>query len=255
MKQSSFLILLVSVVLIGVYFFWRQPKRSVPMPERQTLVVGTSSDFPPFSTRENDQIVGFDIDVITEIAHRLNKQLQIQDMPFETLLSAAQLGSIQVIAAGLSMTPERAQQILFAHPHYSGDPLVMVSLRQKPVTSVDELVHQRVLVNEGYVADIYVTTKGLPHIIRLKTVADALLALQVGHADVFVTAYSTIKPFFDQKDADLFTYQAIPDTDEAYAFAISKKYPELARDIDRVIQQMIQDGTIEQFKKKWGLSA
>lgn len=254
MKQSSFLIL-ISLILIGAYFFWRQPKRSIALSDEKILMVGTSSDFPPFSTRENDQIAGFDIDVITEIARRLDKQMHIQDMPFETLLSAAQLGSIQVIAAGLSMTPERVQQILFAHPHYSGDPLVMVTLRQKPVTSVDELAHQRVLVNEGYVADMFVTSKGLPNILRLKTVADAIMALQAGHADVFVSAYSAIKPFFDQQDAHLFTYKVIPDTDEAYALAISKVYPQLAQDIDRVLLQMIQDGTIEQFKKKWGLSA
>lgn len=253
MKPSSFFILLAGIALLGSYFLWRQPKRSVPV--SNTLIVGTSSDYPPFSTRENDQIVGFDIDVITEIARRLDKELEIQDMPFETLLSAAQVGSIQVIAAGLSISPERAQQILFAHPHYSGDPLVMVSVQQKPVTSFDELKHKRVLVNEGYVADMYVSSKELPNIVRLKTVADALAALQVGHADVFVTAYSVIKPFFDQQKMHLFTYKVIPDTDEAYALAIAKAYPQLAQDMSRVIQQMIQDGTIEQFKKKWGLSA
>ena len=255
MKSSSYLFLVIISALIGGYFWWK-PKQAVSESRSiQALIVGTSSDFPPFSSRENDQLVGFDIDVIKEVARRLDKPIEMQDMPFETLLSAAQLGSIQVIAAGLSMTPERAQQILFARPHYSGDPLVMVSVRQNPVNSFEELGQKRVVVNEGYVADMYITSHGLPHMVRLKTVSDALLALQAGHADVFVTAYSVIKPFFDQQNAQLFTYQVIPDTDEAYAFAISKQFPEIAQDIDRVIQQMIQDGTIEQYKKKWGLSA
>lgn len=250
---NIFIFLLLGAVLLSIYI-WRQQSYH-PISTDVSLVVGTSSDFPPFSTREHDQIVGFDIDVIQEVARRLGKEIELQDMPFETLLTAAQLGSIQLIAAGLSMTPEREQQLFFAQSHYRGDPLVMVSLRENPITDFQQLADKQVLVNEGYVADLYLSARDVPHPLRLKTVADALLALQAHHADVFVTAYSAVKPFFDQQREQLFTYTVIPDTAETYALAIAKQYPQLYQAVNQVIVQMIQDGTIEQYKKKWGLVA
>ena len=107
--------------------------------EAKVLVVGTSADFPPFSFVENDQIVGFDIDLIHEIGKRLQQQITLKNMPFGTLLPTLQLGQIQVIAAGLSATPERAQHVLFTSPYLDHNPFVIVSLATNPAKTITDL--------------------------------------------------------------------------------------------------------------------
>src|SRR5690606_5895383 len=82
--------------------------------------VVTSADFKPMAFIDGDDIVGFDIDVVKEIARRLNKQIEIQDMPFELLIPQIQLGSIQLIAAGMTVTPERSERVFFTEPYLTG---------------------------------------------------------------------------------------------------------------------------------------
>ena len=65
-----------------------------------TVIVGTNSEFPPFSFREGDDIIGFDIDVIQEVLKRLNKEIIYKDMPFDALIPEIQVGNIHIIAAG-----------------------------------------------------------------------------------------------------------------------------------------------------------
>ena len=77
---------LAILVIATSFFFWFK-KTSEAKPLGDTLIVGTSADFPPFSFRgSDDSIVGFDIDVIREVAQRLNMKVNLQDKPFAMLV-------------------------------------------------------------------------------------------------------------------------------------------------------------------------
>src|SRR5580704_2849514 len=98
--------------------------KSEQMPQSSNiLLVGTNAEFAPYSFIDNGQIVGFDIDVAQEVAQRLGKTITFKDMPFESLLPELQLGRIEIIAAGITPTQERAQKVLFTKPYVEGDKL------------------------------------------------------------------------------------------------------------------------------------
>lgn len=218
------------------------------------LIVGTESNFPPFSFRENNEVVGFDIDIIKEVARRLGKQIEFKDMNFEALLPQAQLGTLHVIAAGMTPTPGRAQIVDFTEPYIKGDPLFIVTLLDTDTKDFDDLKKgKRVVVNQGYTADFFMSKVEGPELIRLETPAEAFLALKQGRADAFVTARNTLTPFFKRHDAEGFEHRTIPGTDESTALIVSKLYPALLRDIQEQLHQMEQDGTIKALKEKWGI--
>ena len=75
------------------------------------LVVGTNAEFAPFSFREGNKIVGFDIDIAREVCQRLGKEMELKDMPFDALLPELTLGSVHFVAAGMSCTEERAKRV------------------------------------------------------------------------------------------------------------------------------------------------
>ena len=89
----------------------------------------------------------------------MGKRLEIKDMPFSTLISQLKFGAIQLIAAGLTPTKERAEHVLFTNNYTSGDPLVIVTLATKtPFKNVDDLKNKDVIVNDGFTAELYLST-------------------------------------------------------------------------------------------------
>ena len=247
---------LLSIIILAstALFFYNKKRHHVH--DDSYLTVGTSAEFPPFEYIEHDTLTGFDIDLVNELAKRMGKKLIIKDMPFSTLITQLNFGSLHMIAAGLTPTSERAQQVLFSQNYTAGEPLVIVTRAiHAPLKTLADLANQDVIVNDGFSAEAYLSSQ-YPNIAlkRLPTVADAFLALNSGRADAFVTAVTTVKPFFDQYGSENFITTAIPGTSEPAAFAISKKYPELVERINATLQEMQEDGSLETLKRKWHLS-
>lgn len=236
--------------------WYKAEKTIISAQPLDTIIVGTNAEFQPSSFKQDEDITGFDIDVITEVLKRLNKKIVLKDMPFDALLPEIQLGNIHVIAAGITPTQERAQRALFTRPHLSGNPLVIISQKNNLITSIDDLAGKTVVVNEGYVADSYVSEYPAINLIRLSSaaVSDGMLALESGRADAFITALHPMKPYFEKYDINNFSVTPIPNTEESSAFAISKHYPELRDYIQNKLDQMQNDGTLDALKKKWNLS-
>ncbi len=253
MKPMHLVHLSILIALIIGIFLWRFPFYNSAQSEQRdaVIIVGTNTEYPPYSFMEHDTIVGLDIDVIREVGKRLNKAIDLHDMPFEALIPEIQLGKIQVIAAGMTPTEQRAKRVLFTKPHFEGDPLVIVSLATNPLTSIDALKHKNVVVNQGFTADTYMSDKPDINLTRVPALAESFLALKKGRADAFITAQNTVQPFFNYYDKKDFVVTVIPDTGDSVALGISKKYPELLPEIQQALDAMEQDGTLTNLKKKW----
>ena len=255
MKKTSLLIIIAVILAASGIIWYKAKKRIVATSDVNTIIVGTNAEFQPFSFKENDVITGFDIDVVTEVLKRLGKKMVMKDMPFDALLPEIQLGNIHIIAAGITPTAERAQRALFTRPHLLSDALVIISPKDKALTTLDELRNNTVVVNEGYTADTFMSEQPV-NLLRLSSpaVSDGMLALESGRADAFVTAFYPMKPYFSKYDTNAFSISQIPGTEESSAFAISKHYPELRDYIQATLDRMQEDGTLDSLKKKWNLS-
>jgi ABC-type amino acid transport substrate-binding protein len=248
------LVWILAAVLVGCLSIYFLKSSKTSQADLKTIIVGTSADFPPFALVEQDEIVGFDIDLVNEIGKRLQQTIVIKNMPFSTLLPTLQLGHIQVIAAGLTATPERAKHVLFTEPYLDNNPFVIVSLASNPAQTIVDLQNQEVIVNEGYTADLYLSKIDQIHLKRLKTPAEAFLALKSGRAKAFVTAQDTVAPFFAQYSASDFNIAVIPDTSENSSLAVAPQYSSLRHQIQAALDEMQRDGTLATLKAKWKLA-
>ncbi len=243
--------LLTSIILVW-YLAHRNPNPKATISD-DTIIVGTNAEYAPFSFMQDNTIIGFDIDLIHEIGNRLNKKIILQDMPFDALIPALQIGSIQVIATGITPTEQRAKQVFFTTPYLTGDSLVIVSKANNPLTVLNQLTGKKVAVNEGFTADYYMSNIKGPELIRFATAIESFMALESNRVDALVAAQNNVKPFLDKFGTNSLSVSVIPNTTEEYALAVSKKYPELRDEIDKIIAELTQDGTLEQLKKKWNL--
>lgn len=240
-------------LLGGGYFLYHKKSNQNKTDQKNVLIVGTCADFAPFTFVENGKIKGFDIDLINEIATRLDKKIVIKNMPFGTLLPSLQLGSIQVIAAGLTATEERAKHVLFTTPYIENDPLVIISRAENPINTLEQLHNKTVVVNKGYTADTYISEQSGIDVLRLQTPAEAFLALTTKRADALVAALKSTHIFFENHSKSDFYITEIPNALENASFAISPKFYELYKSIQTVLDSIKSDGTLVALKKKWKL--
>ncbi len=85
------------------------------------LKLGTAAITEPFSFMDDSRnIVGFDIELARHVARKLGKKLEIVNMDFGALLPALISGKVDMIAACITITAERAQKVLFSEPYYAG---------------------------------------------------------------------------------------------------------------------------------------
>ncbi len=247
MKKLSFVVL-SALALLAITSCSRE-KDGKP----NTLTIGTNAEFAPFSFIENQTIQGFDIDVAREVCRRIGVDLNLKDLPFEALVPGLQMGSLDLVAAGMSITEERAQVVDFSTAYVDAEPLCAVYYEGlTTVNSVQDLQKLRVAVNEGYTAEHYVVDQLAIEPMRLANPIEAMLALDSGRVDTFVAARNTLHPLIKGK-LGLKVFE-IPDTGDNCALMFPKGSTDLQERVNAAIADMLHDGTVHNFKLKWGLA-
>lgn len=216
------------------------------------LLVGTNTDFPPFSFIENKEIVGFDIDVVKEVGKRLGKELKFKDMPFDALIPDITMGHIDCIAGGVCYTEDRAKRVLLTKSYITGDMLVILS-RSDKIKGIDDLKGKTVAVVEGYTSDTLMSSTRGVKVVRLAIQSDCFMALHCGRVDAFVTAKSTMEDFLKTVDASQYHSIFLPEHAETCCMVVSKKNPKFFDEIQAVLDAMENDGTMTKLKTKWNL--
>lgn len=104
----------------------------------RVIIVGSDTTYPPFETvDENNQIVGFDVDVVNAICERVNCVAQFQTTAWDGIIPALQNGEFDMIASGMSITAERALQVDFTDPYHSVSQSIALRTADQGITVED----------------------------------------------------------------------------------------------------------------------
>ena len=105
-------------------------KISIPASESvsssKVVKLGTNAAFPPFEYVEGKNIVGFDITMGQIIAKDAGLKLEVVDMAFDSLIPALQSGTIDFIAAGMSVNEERKKNVDFSDTYFESEQVIIV---------------------------------------------------------------------------------------------------------------------------------
>ncbi|MDD3632076.1 MAG: transporter substrate-binding domain-containing protein, partial [Atribacterota bacterium] len=117
-KKISLLIVLIFLLSINILSSWAAPEK---------IIVGTSADWPPFEWVDaSNNFVGFDMDLLKVIAKSHGYDVEILDIGFDSLIPALQSGKVDLLAAGMTLTEDRAAVADASNTYWSGDQGVMV---------------------------------------------------------------------------------------------------------------------------------
>lgn len=241
----------LALFMVAASFFWFSHRTSPQPIDSQRLLVGTNGEYPPYTFIQDSTLQGFEIDVAREAASRLGMAVEWKDMPFEALLPELQLGRIDFVAAGISSTPERAKRVLFTRPHLRGDPLLIIALNEK--YDLAALKGHRVVVNDGYTADLYMSKVEGIELLRLPTPADALMALRAGRADAFVASRTTLETMRSVVGKEQLATTVLEDSSEDVSLGFPLSKAALRDRVQTALDGMEADGTLDRLRQQWGV--
>ncbi|MBR4282257.1 MAG: basic amino acid ABC transporter substrate-binding protein [Clostridia bacterium] len=218
--------------------------------EEDTLTMGTNAAFPPYEfTDDAGNVVGIDAEIAQAVADKLGKKLVIKDMDFDSLLTAVQGGSCDIVFAGMTVTDERKQAVNFTQTYATGVQVIIVKDGSE-IKTADDLEGKMIGVQKGTTGDIYCTDDyGQEHVKQFDNGALAIEALKNGQVDCVVIDNEPAKNFV-KANAGL----KILDTEyvsEDYAAAIAKENTELLNAVNKAMDELKADGTIDKIIKKY----
>ena len=91
-----------------------------------TLVMATNAEFPPYESKDGTEVVGIDADMMQAVCDKLGYELKIDDMAFDSIISAVSSGKADVGVAGLTVTEDRKKNVLFSDAYTTSKQVIIV---------------------------------------------------------------------------------------------------------------------------------
>lgn len=230
-----------------------QPQ-GTPEQEAKPLVIGIDDKFAPMGFRdENNEIVGFDIDLAKAAAEKMGVEAKFQPIDWKTKESELSSGRIDLIWNGYTITDERKQKVLFTKP-YLANAQVVVTLADSDVVALNDLEGK--VVGLQSLSSASDALNANPIASKIKTIteyADNVLALndlKSGRVDAVVIDEVVINYYMTEQEG---TFKILDETlaPEEYGIGVKKGNEELLEKLQKALDEMNEDGTAAEISTKW----
>ncbi|SFP97118.1 polar amino acid transport system substrate-binding protein [Lachnospiraceae bacterium XBB1006] len=216
-----------------------------------TLVLGLDNGFPPmgFLTREG-RLEGFDIDVAQEVCNRMGIKLEKQPIDWKSKEIALNNRIIDCIWNGMSITPERAENMTLSEPYMKNE-LIFVVPGESTAKGITDLKGKKVGVQVGSTAKADLEKKNLDvKIVPYEDNLQLLEGLRIRSVDA-VLIDSVVAYYFVFSNEE--TYYVLPESlgEEEYAIGFRKGDKSLRDQIQKILGMMKEDGTLGEISTKW----
>lgn len=221
----------------------------------QKLVIGLDDNFPPMGYRdESGKIVGFDIDMATEVGKRLNIPVEFKAIDWSAKEAELKSKKVDLLWNGLTITDERKKAIDFTNPYMDNQQILIVKADSPIKTKAD--LQGKVLGTQEGSSSVTALDKAVDFKKSLKEVklygdfVAAFLDLELGRIDGMLVDSVVGRYYMTQKPGQ---YRALDETMGSELFGVGvRKEDTLLRDkINQALADMKKDGTSAKISEKW----
>ena len=220
--------------------------------QTEALVMFTNAEFAPFEYFEGENIVGVDVDIATEIAKDLGKELKVEHIDFSSIVPAVINDKADFGAAGMTITPARMEEVDFSIPYVESIQHIIYK-NGAEIKSMEDLKGKKIGVQLGTTGDLAITDAINEGDLKdsgaeTKTYKNALEASQdllLGRIDAVVIDKLTAEQIIKNNE-ELGTV-IFGDISEAYGICVKKGNTELLNSINKTLERLISEGKIEEF--------
>ncbi len=217
------------------------------------LILGLDATFKPMGyTDENDEIVGFDIDVAEEVCARMGVELVKEGINWETKEQDLNAGRIDCIWNGMSINPSRAEEMNLSEP-YMKNAMVFVVPANSDVTAMSDLSNKIIGVQNGSTAEEILMASEIGSTITEQAMAtniEALQQMELGLVDAVFLDSIVANYEITSSGKD---YKVLPDglEEEEYAIGFRKADQALRDEVQRILSEMKADGKLGEISTEW----
>ena len=239
------------------------PADSGASPKALTLVpgilrIGTYFVNPPFEYIFHGKKVGFEVDLIREIAHRLRLEPLFVNTQWEVILQQMQDGRYDCIIGGITITPARQATLAWSDPYMTTTLSLMVNSTKTPqIRSLADLRDTEVGVQAATTDyDVAIAMQWRGEIGKVKVypfdqIADAMTDLAAGRITAVMKVYP-VAAWLARQTPGLRIVAQLPDDPQPLGIGFNKNSPLLVAKVNGALSEIKQDGTYTQLAHKWG---
>jgi len=223
------------------------------------VVVGTSADYPPYEyVDEAGNMKGFDVELMEEIAKRMDVELEWQDMPFDSLIAAVQEGKIDMSIACFNYSEERDKEVDFSDEYYtSQDAFIVTNDFSGEFIAPEDAANFKVGVQSGTVQDDWLTGElvdtGLlseENLSRYERVDQAAFDLQAGRIEILMADDVPAQAIVDQYENLKIIYTGVLSTGPIN-IVLPEGAGDLQDEVNRIIAELQEEGFIDALAVKY----
>jgi polar amino acid transport system substrate-binding protein len=250
MERRTFLSMLAgSAVAAGI----------VPASAQSVLKVGSTPTGSPFTflDTKTNTIEGVMVDLVKAIAATSDFKVEVEGMPFSTLVAALTSNKVDIVAAAMYITPPRKEVIDFSDPIYTyGEGLIVPATDTKDYVTFEDMKGMTIGVQIGtaYV-DVLQKSNLFSEVKLYKTLPDILADVNAGRVQAAVFDLPIIG--YNLSQGQFPTIRIVksykPVISGSVGIGVRKTDGELLKKINAGLAKLKADGTVDKILAKWGL--
>ena len=221
--------------------------------EDNTFTIATNAEFAPWEmVREGGEYVGIDMDLARLIAEELGMELVIENVDFNSVVNMVVTGKADAAIAGLTITPEREEEVLFSIPYATAVQSVIVREGYEEIATLDDLVGKIVGVQMSTTGDLFVSEMEGVEVRQYSSGTNAAMDLAAGRVDAVMIDSAPAASIVSNIEG-LVILEGIEMDEESYSIAFAKDNTELCEQVNAILEKLIEDGTVEELYLKYTL--
>ncbi|MBB5181272.1 cystine transport system substrate-binding protein [Planomicrobium koreense] len=224
--------------------------------EEGTLTVATSGTLFPTSYREEgtDKLTGFEVEVVREIAERLELEVEFSELGFDEMLTSVQTGQVDLAANDIEATEDRKEKFAFSTPFKFSYGTAIV--RKDDLSGIKTLEDLKGKKAAGASTSVYMETArsyGAEEVVYDNATNEVYLRdVAIGRTDVILNDYYlqtlALAAF---PELNITIHPDIKYSPSEVSMVMNKDNEELVENVNGAIEEMLEDGTIAEISKEF----
>ena len=218
------------------------------------LIVGLDDQFPPMGFRdENNELVGFDIDLVKAVGEKLGMEVELTPIDWTTKELELNGDKVNLLWNGLTITPERQETMLMS-PAYIANAQVVLVQADSGIAALADLSGKTVGLQDTSSADAAFAATDVAascEVIKAAENTSLLNDLKIGRLDAVVIDKVVADYYLAQEGNEGLVQLEEQLADEEYGIAFKKGNDELADKVLTALQELVDDGTAAEISQKW----
>ncbi len=220
--------------------------------QKTKITVAMDATWPPFEyvDETTQEIIGFDVDLIKAIAENQNLEIEIVNVPWDSLLAGMAQCQYDISVSAMTITEDRKQSFNFSDPYFAAGQVVTVQMSNTDINSKADLAGKTVGVQLGTTGDIEAQKIAGATVKNYDDIGLAFQDLLNGQIDAVIADNPLALGYIGQNPDKLKTVGEVF-TDEYYGIAVCKTNTELLNKINAGLAAVKSQGLIEELTTKW----